>query len=307
MRTAFVEALCLEAAANRDLWLLTGDLGYSVLEGFARQFPERFMNVGVAEQNMISVAAGLAMTGKTVVTYSIVNFTTLRCLEQIRGDVCYHQANVKIAGVGGGFAYGSLGPTHHGIEDLSAICALPGIDVLVPADPHEARVLTREALRRPGPAYLRLGKAGESNIHAAEPPYVRGAMIRVRPGADALIIATGALVKEALAAAALWAATGREAAVWSCPWLRPFDAAAVAAAAAQFPTILVAEEGVATGGLAAAVGRVVGGMSGARARVIEAAVPPEFGPSTLSQKSAWARLGLDAAGLLARLESAPPK
>ena len=139
MRNTFIHEVCKAAESNPNLWLITADLGYSVLEPFSNNYPDRFINVGVAEQNMIGIAAGLAMTGCQVVTYSIVNFSTLRCLEQIRNDVCYHNANVKIVGVGGGYAYGSQGFTHHGIEDLTIMMSLPNIDVLAPGDPIEAK------------------------------------------------------------------------------------------------------------------------------------------------------------------------
>jgi hypothetical protein len=142
MRTAFLETLVRLARHDERIWLLTGDLGYSVLEGFAREFPERFVNAGVAEQNLTGVAAGLALSGKIVFTYSIANFPTLRCLEQIRNDVCYHRANVKVVAVGGGLAYGSQGYTHFGVEDLAVMRALPYMTVVAPGDPVEARLAT---------------------------------------------------------------------------------------------------------------------------------------------------------------------
>src|SRR5689334_14978381 len=142
MRTSFIEALCEVAEQNDRVWLLTADLGYSVLERFASRFPRRYMNVGVAEQNLIGVAAGLARCGKIPFVYSIANFPTLRCLEQIRNDVCYHHGNVKVVAVGGGFSYGAQGYTHHGIEDLSIMRSLPGMTVVAPADPTEARLAT---------------------------------------------------------------------------------------------------------------------------------------------------------------------
>lgn len=201
----------------------------------------------------------------------------------------------------GGFAYGALGPTHHGLEDLSVLAAMPGIDVLAPADPVEARLATVSMLRRPGPTYLRLGKAGEANVHNESPSFDRGRMIRVRDGSDALIITTGGLLAEALTAAAQWSRSGREAAVWSCPWLRPFDSVAVAEAATEFPVVLTAEEATLSGGLAASVAVALGGVAGSRAKLKVAGVPTEIGPSTISQQAARAQFGLDAAGPLARL------
>ena len=127
MRTSFIETLCALANEDERIWLLTGDLGYSVLEPYARAFPNRYVNIGVAEQNMAGIAAGLASCGKIVFTYSIANFPTLRCLEQIRNDVCHHQLPVRVVAVGGGFAYGPAGYTHHGVEDLAVMRSLIGM------------------------------------------------------------------------------------------------------------------------------------------------------------------------------------
>ena len=142
MRTAFTETLCKLAEQNQRIWLLTGDLGFSVLERFAERFPGRYVNMGVAEQNMMGVAAGLALCGKVVFTYSIANFPVMRCLEQIRNDVCYHNLNVKIVAVGGGVAYGAMGYSHHAVEDLAVMRAMPNMTVLAPGDAVEARLVT---------------------------------------------------------------------------------------------------------------------------------------------------------------------
>src|SRR5437660_421122 len=143
MRTSFIETLCALANEDERIWLLTGDLGYSVLEPYARAFPNRYVNIGVAEQNMAGIAAGLARCGKIVFTYSIANFPTLRCLEQIRNDVCYHGANVKVVAVGGGLAYGALGASHHATEDLAILRSLPGLVVAAPGDPLETALIRR--------------------------------------------------------------------------------------------------------------------------------------------------------------------
>jgi transketolase len=302
LRTAFVKTLCQAADFDPSVWLLTADLGYSVLEPFMERFPDRFVNVGVAEQNMIGVAAGLALSGKTVVVYSIVNFVTLRCFEQIRNDVCYQRANVKIVGVGAGYTYGAQGYTHHGIEDLSVIATLPEIDVIAPGDPLEARLATRAMLARPGPCYLRLGKAGEPPLHSDEPKFERGRMIALRPGQDALIIATGGILAQALEAAERWSTQGKEAAVWSAPWLRPFDYDAIGRAATDFPAILTVEEGVETGGLGAATARILAQTPNPRALHIGVSISPELRPASLSQEAHRAREGMDATGILARLQ-----
>jgi len=161
MRSAFIEELTRLARLDRNIVLVVGDLGFGVVGKFAEELPAQFVNAGVAEQNMTGIAAGMALSGRTVLTYSIANFPVIRCLEQIRNDVCYHDANVKIVAVGGGMAYGSLGMTHHATEDLAIMRAMPNMVVLAPNDPVEATLATRAAIEHRGPVYLRLGKQGE--------------------------------------------------------------------------------------------------------------------------------------------------
>src|SRR5712691_8203679 len=182
MRPAFFRALPELAAADERVNLVVGDLGFGVVEPFVERFPARFFNAGVAEQNMTGIAAGLALSGKTVFTYSIANFPTLRCLEQIRNDVCYHRADVKVVSVGCGLAYGNLGVTHHASEDVAIMRALPNMTVVAPGDPIEARLGTRAVVALDGPAYLRLGRAGEPVVHADEPAFVLGRAITMREG-----------------------------------------------------------------------------------------------------------------------------
>ena len=165
MRTNFINQLIEEARHNDRIFLVVGDLGYHVIEPFAQEFPDRFMNVGISEQNMAGVAAGLAMIGYNVYFYSIGNFPTLRCLEQIRNDIAYHKANVKVVSVGAGYAYGSLGATHQATEDIGALRAIPNMVVATPGDPLEAREITHLSSMYEGPMYIRLGKAGEKQVH----------------------------------------------------------------------------------------------------------------------------------------------
>src|SRR5467141_1191088 len=153
------------AEYNAGIMLLTGDLGFGVLNTFAERFPRQYLNVGVAEQNLTGVATGLALEGRIVFTYSIANFPTLRCLEQIRNDAAYHEANVKVVAVGGGFAYGPLGMSHHATEDLAIMRSLPEMVVVAPGDPMEVDGATRALAAHRGPAYLRLGRAGEPILH----------------------------------------------------------------------------------------------------------------------------------------------
>ena len=165
MRTNFINQLLEEARRNEKIFLLVGDLGYHVVEPFAQEFPDRYINVGIAEQNMAGIAAGLAMTGYNVYIYSIGNFPTLRCLEQIRNDIAYHKANVKVVSVGAGYAYGSLGATHQVTEEIGAIRVIPNMVVATPGDPVEAKAIATLSANYNGPMYIRLGKAGEKVVH----------------------------------------------------------------------------------------------------------------------------------------------
>ncbi len=263
MRTAFLETLVRLARHDERIWLLTGDLGYSVLEGFAREFPGRFVNVGVAEQSLTGVAAGLALSGKIVFTYSIANFPTLRCLEHLRNDVCHHRANVKVVAVGGGLAYGSQGYTHFGVEDLAVMRALPYMTVVAPGDPIEARLATEAVAQADGPCYLRLGKAGEPAVHRTTPAFRLGKAIGLRHGTDATLIAAGAALKPAADAADWLYDQGIAVRVLSMPTIKPLDESAVRAAARDTGLVCVVEEHGPIGGLGDAVARCLAGRGGA--------------------------------------------
>jgi transketolase len=256
MRTSVIEELCELASQDDRIWLVCGDLGYSVLEAFSSRFPERYLNAGVAEQNMTGIAAGLAMLGKTVFTYSIANFPVMRCIEQIRNDVCYHNLNVKVVSVGGGLAYGSQGYTHHGVEDLAVMSAMPNMAVAAPADPVEARAITRMMTERPGPGYLRIGKAGEPVLHAPGTIVQWGKAISVRQGSALTLISTGGMLDTTLRAADLLEAAGHGATVISMPFLSPLDDQAIVTAARATGVVITVEEH-GPGGLGSAVAEVL--------------------------------------------------
>lgn len=257
MRTAFANTLVNLATTDERIFLLMGDLGYGVLDEFADRFPRRFINAGVAEQNMTGVAAGLALSGKIVFTYSIANFPTIRCLEQIRNDVCYHNANVKVVSVGAGLAYGTLGATHHGTEDIALLRSLPNMTVVVPADPIEAGLATRAIHAKEGPCYLRLGRSGEPTIHKSEPDFVIGKAIEVRQGEDLSLIATGGIVHNAMSAAAALAEQGLSVRVLSMHTIRPIDVDSIRNAAVETGRIVTIEEHGQIGGLGSAVEEVL--------------------------------------------------
>lgn len=265
MRSAFIDTL--EALAEEDprVCLVVGDLGYSVIERFAEAHPKQFVNAGVAEQNMIGLATGLALSGRIVFTYSIANFATLRCLEQIRNDVCYHQANVKVVAVGGGLAYGSLGASHHATEDLAILRALPELTVVAPGDPVEARLATRAVAELSGPAYLRLGKAGERVVHNDEPRFRLGEAIRVRDGHDLTLISTGSALSLGIDLAERLARGGKSVRLLSMHTLSPFDREAVVEAAMETRMIFSLEEHSVVGGLGSAVAEVLAELPQPRA------------------------------------------
>lgn len=262
MRTAFIEQLCVLAEEDERIWLVCGDLGYSVLEAFSSRFPKRFLNAGVAEQNMTGIAAGLALAGKTVFTYSIANFPVMRCLEQIRNDICYHNLNVKIVSVGGGLAYGSHGYTHHGVEDLAVMSVMPNMTVVAPGDPVEARAATTAMAALSGPAYLRLGKAGEPLLHRKEIDFHLGSAIRLGEGNDLTLISTGGMLETSINAAEHLRGKGWSVRLLSMPTLVPFDTEAIRCAAVETEGLVTIEEhGV--GGLGTKTAEVLASMSAA--------------------------------------------
>ncbi len=274
MRTAFVDVLFEEAQRDPSIALLTGDLGFGVLERFSEKLPEQFLNCGVAEQSMIGVAAGMAASGYKVFVYSIANFPTLRCLEQIRNDVAYHRLNVTIVSVGAGFAYGTLGYSHFGLEDLAVMRAIPGMDIICPSDALEVEQIVRDRLLGiTRPAYLRLGKAGEPRFHDRKPAFSRGEAICIREGSEATIAACGSVLGVALEARELLADLGHSVAVLSVPYVRPISSDCVEAALGA--GLVTVEEHSSTGGLGSAVLDAVIARGGVpKMRVIGA--PPEI-------------------------------
>lgn len=248
MRTAFIEQLIVEARQNPRVFLAVGDLGFSVVEPFAAEFPDRFLNAGVAEQNMTGVAAGLASEGWHVFTYSIANFPTLRCLEQIRNDVCYHQLPVTVVAVGGGLAYGNLGYSHHAVQDLAIMRTLLNMTVLAPADPGEVRECMQWLVANPGPSYLRLGKAGEANLHGERGVHAGPILVKEGQG-DTAIVATGAILQVAIEASLEVAKKGQSIAVYSIPWLKPVTREFFRPLA-KYKRLIAIEEHVGAGGLA---------------------------------------------------------
>ncbi len=260
MRNAFIRALTEVAGDDERIVFLTADLGFKLFDDFARRFPGRFLNVGVAEATMASVASGLALEGKKPFIYSIVPFATLRCYEQIRVDICYHEADVTVVGVGGGYSYGLNGPTHHAIEDIAVMRALPKMTVICPGDPLETAAAVHALARHRGPAYLRLGRAGEPVVHAAPPQLRIGESIQLRDGGDVSLLSTGNMLATAVSVADLLSPQGVSCRVVSMPTVKPCDTGAIAAAARRTPIIATLEEHSRIGGLGSAVAEHIAEM-----------------------------------------------
>ena len=304
MRTAFIDALVEAAETDPDVWLINADLGFGVLERFADRFPDRYLNVGVAEQNMIGVAAGLALSGHKVFVYSIANFPTQRCLEQIRLDLCYHQAHVIVAAVGGGFSYGSHGYTHHAIEDLAVMRALPGLRVAAPADPHETDAFVRDFVRTPGPGYLRLGRGGEAALHPRRLDEAPIGPVVLRTGSDVAILGTGAVLSEILPAAERLAAAGVSARVLSLPRLKPLAEEALLEQIADVPLVVTVEEHSLTGGLRDAVAPFLAARTRVPRLLGLGVRDGQSWGTTKGQAAMRAHCGIDAAGIESSVRSA---
>ena len=258
MRDAFVRALMREAAADPRLTLITGDLGFGVLKPFWETYPDQFINAGIAEQGMTGLAAGLARTGRTVLTYSIGNFPTLRCIEQIRNDCAYHDANVKIVCVGGGFVYGSLGMSHHATEDMAVLRALPGVTVFTPGDPAEVEAVVPVMLRTPGTCYLRLGRGGEPMLHDGPvTDWTLPRALTLRQGTDVALLSAGGILTQTVSAARLLQEQGVSAEVVSFPCLKPIDREKLIELAGRFRHLVTVEEHNIVGGFGSAVCEVI--------------------------------------------------
>lgn len=294
MRDAFVQRLEELAAADPRIMLVTGDLGFGVLTGFAERRPRQFLNAGVAEQNMTGLATGLAMDGRIVFTYSIANFSTLRCLEQIRNDACYHDADVKVVSIGGGFSYGALGISHHATEDLAILRALPSITVVAPGDDWEAREATTAIVNAPGTCYLRLDRSSPGDTSRPGERFELGKARTVRDGSDLTLVATGGILGVTLQAAERLAADGIECRVLSVHTLKPFDHAAIRAASTETGGIVTVEEHTVDGGLGGLVAEscLDGGVTPRAFRRV--GLRAGFSSIVGSQGYLRARYGLDA-------------
>lgn len=302
MRDAFIAAITEAAATDERVMLLTADLGYKLFDRFAEAFPGRFRNLGVSEANMINVATGLALGGWRPFCYSIVPFATLRCLEQIRNGPCNMGLPVTVVGVGAGFAYGVNGATHHGVDDIGAMRALHGMTVVSPCGPAEARAALSALLAGGRPAYLRLGRAGENDLPAAEEAFVLGRPRLLRAGTGVALLACGSVASEALAAAALLAEEAFSPLVLSVHTVKPIAGLAAILAAHTIERVVTVEEHGPCGGLHEAVCAHLA-EAGMGVPVARCCAPDTYLHTVGSQ--AWLRgqAGLTAADLVATVRA----
>lgn len=304
MRDTFVKTLIDIAKNDKNVHLITGDLGFGVLKPFWEQLPDQFTNAGIAEQNMTSFAAGLALQGKTVFTYSIGNFPTLRAIEQIRNDCAYHNANVKVVCVGGGFVYGSLGMSHHATEDLAIMRALPDVTVLAPGDLIEAECATRAIYEQQGTCYLRLGRGGEKRIHEKIDNFEIGKAIKIKDGEKVAIFSTGAIFDEAIEASEMLIEQGITPASYTFPTVKPIDRKTIEECAEKYDLIVTVEEHNIIGGFGGAVSEILAELGGTRAKLLKIGLDDKYSSIVGSQKYLRDIYGMSARKIVKKVREA---
>lgn len=303
MRDAFAREMTALAGERADVTLLSGDIGNRMFDRYKEVAPERFFNCGIAEANMMSLAAGMALSGLRPVIYTITPFTTTRCLEQIRVGVAYHQAPVVIVGTGSGLSYAELGPTHHSLEDMAILRTLPGMNVLAPADSSELVAQLREALVSPNPTYIRIGKKGEPQLHDDSSCLGIGRANLLREGHDLLVLGVGPILGEAIKAADAVEAHGLSVAVVSLGSVKPLDIAFLSSMAKRFPRWISVEEHGITGGLGSALLEWLSDSSNIGVSLRRVGTPDSFLHELGNQAYTRNRLGIDADGLIRTFQS----
>lgn len=257
MRGTFINTVTRLARADPRVMLVIGDTGFSVVEPFEEEFGQRFVNVGIAEQNFVAFAAGLAAQGMRPFAYNVVSFLTLRGTEQILLDLCYQENPVVLVGVGGGFAYGPAGPTHHALSDIAIMRAFPNMAVFCPGDPAEMEAVTLAASALDRPAYIRIGRSVDPAVHAKPISFQFGRALSMREGEDIAILACGTILKEAVQACSLLSDRGASVSLYSFPTVKPLDVATVLDCALRHKAVFTVEEHSAVGGFGSAVAEVL--------------------------------------------------
>jgi transketolase len=303
MRNAFAAEITELALADERVVLLSGDIGNRLFDKFRAHFPERFINCGIAEANMIGVAAGLALNGFRPIAYTITPFITTRCLEQIRVDVCYHDVPVMIVAVGAGLSYASLGPTHHSCEDIAFLRALPHMAVVCPGDAVEVRLALRESMKRTSGTYIRLGKKGEAVIHQTPPAFAIGKAITLRPGRDVCLLSTGNMLPVAIETADLLGKSGVAPQVVSFHTVKPLDVDYLTQAFAKFSLVVTIEEHSRLGGFGAAVAEWLADQPPMRGALCRFGTADEFLHESGEQEHARHHFGLTAPQMAQAIEN----
>lgn len=301
MRNAFADEVTQLAKVDPRVMLLSGDIGNKLFDSFKKVDSERFLNCGIAEGNMMSVAAGLALNGLRPVVYTITPFTTTRCFEQIRVDVCYHEAPVIIVGTGSGLSYAELGPTHHSLEDLAIMRSLPGMQVIAPCDATEMRLALRAALDSSKPTYIRIGKKGEPAIHDTDISYKIGKAITIRKGSDILILASGTIMPNVLDAAESLKNKGLSSQVASFHTIKPLDIDYLKQNLDSFKAIVTIEEHGKSGGLGGAIAEYLSTLS-SHPKHLRLGTEDEFMHEMGDQLYAQKKYGLDIIGIATQIK-----
>ena len=297
MRPTFVDEVTKLASEDKNVWLVTADLGFAVFEDFRDKFPDQFLNVGVAEQNLISVAAGLAMAGKKVFTYSISTFVAMRPYEQIRNDICYQNLPVCIVGGGSAFSYSTFGCTHFALEDVALMRILPNMVVAVPGDPAEVRAIVRGVYARNGPSYIRIAKRGEPVVNSVNAEIVLGRSIEIRTGNDVAILVCGRQLPNAIEAASMLGKLKIGCRVLSFHTVKPLDKSAILKAARETRGLVTVEEHFLAGGFGSAVAEILAD-SNMSIPFVRMGVTDEFPMGVGSQNYFLGRYGLTPEGIV---------
>lgn len=302
MRNAFADEITTIATEREDIVLLSGDIGNRLFDKFKEVAPGRFFNCGVAEANMIGVAAGMAASGLRPVCYTIASFLTYRVIEQIRLDLGYHRQRVILVGTGAGLSYASLGSTHHSVEDMGMLRLIPGLAVLAPGDEKELRPAFHAALDYPGPVYIRIGKKGEPVVHETEPNFEIGKALRLREGKEVWLLALGNTLQLAMEAAAQLDNGGISCGVASMGSLKPLDTKLLGDVFTSAKVVATIEEHSVLGGLGTAVAEwLAANVTAAKAKLVSFGTPDEFLHATTHQSSARAWAGLTAENITDRI------
>ena len=305
MRDTVIRTLIELGKEDKDVELITGDLGFGVLKSFWETLPNQFINAGIAVQNMTGVAAGMALEGKKVFTYSIGNFPTLRCLEQIRNDCAYHNANVNVICVGGGYVYGSLGMSHHATEDIAILRALPDVTVICPGDPVEAALAVKKIAQTDGTCYLRLGRGGEQNVNTVIKEFEIGKAYKLRDAKDfnkkVAVFSTGAILEETSKACDMLEENGIAVEQYSFPTVKPIDRKVIEDCADRFDNIFTVEEHNIVGGFGGAVAEVLAECGG-KAKLHRIGIDDFYCIEVGSQAYLREQVGINAEGIVRKVK-----